>query len=453
MDYSASVLPVTSSDPTKSAIGTAFLVHREGDDGYYVTVAHVVRDVGGADSVEVGWQRATVVAAGSPDVPEDLAVVRGRAPAGARPILLRHAARPEDDFVIYGYERPPGVAGIRLRPLKGSLGLEQTFLAKSTAVRAWELHIDGAVIPGGFSGSPVVDAATDEAVAVTALSGGQGGVAISVSALATAWPAGAATLQPPSLTHRGIEVVCVPGGAFRMGTPHDQAQELSRSERDERFLDEVPEHDLVVRRFFIARYPTTYHQYRQFVEATGHRAPYRDDVVSKPYNWDPASRQFPRELEDCPVVLVSWHDARAYARWIGGRLPSESEWEKAARGVDGRTWPWGDDWDGSRANTSETRPLGLSPVGRFSPAGDSPFGVADMSGNAWEWCNSLFRPYPYVVEDRRESVSAPGNRVIRGGAWGNNRNRARAAARNATHPDDFGFTIGFRVAFDVGDIT
>jgi toxoflavin biosynthesis protein ToxD len=149
------------------------------------------------------------------------------------------------------------------------------------------------------------------------------------------------------------------------------------------------------------------------------------------------------------VVLVSWDDAVAYCEWLGGRLPTEAEWEKAARGTDGREWPWGDQWDPARCNTMESfNPPHMTAAGSFSPSGDSPYQVADMSGNVWEWCASVIVPYPYQSADGRESRAALGQRVIRGGSWGEGRYRCRCASRNATKPDDMGFTIGFRVVLD-----
>jgi formylglycine-generating enzyme required for sulfatase activity len=196
----------------------------------------------------------------------------------------------------------------------------------------------------------------------------------------------------------------------------------------------------------MSRFPVTNRQYYSFVQATGRSVPYREDEMSSRFNWNPAKRRYAPGTENCPVVLVSWHDARAYCRWTGTELPSEAEWEKAARGSrDAREWPWGDDWDPERANTAEAGRGTLAAVGTFSPAGDSPYGVSDMSGNIWQWCNSLFKEYPFDAKDGRESPASLGSRVIRGGAWGNDRFFARCATRNSAPPDDLGFSIGFRV--------
>jgi len=198
--------------------------------------------------------------------------------------------------------------------------------------------------------------------------------------------------------------------------------------------------------FLIARYPVTNSEYARFVNATDRTVKTRDDEWAAPYNWDTTSRTFPRELADHPVVMVSWEDAFDYCRWIGGRLPTEAEWEKAARAIDAREWPWGGQWDPKRCNTSEGGLQRITPVGQFSSAGDSPYGISDMSGNIWEWCSSALAPYPYRRNDGREATDSTSARVLRGGAWGENRYAARCATRLALPLDDFGVTMGFRLA-------
>jgi formylglycine-generating enzyme required for sulfatase activity len=170
--------------------------------------------------------------------------------------------------------------------------------------------------------------------------------------------------------------------------------------------------------FFIARTPVTNAEYARFVAATGHKPP---------EHW--RGKTPPRELADHPVVHVCWYDAKAYAEWAGTRLPTEEEWEKAARGYDGRAYPWGDDFDPERCNTAESRIGTTSPVGQYSPRGDSPYSAADMAGNVWEWTAS----------------EQSGGRVMRSGSFYHVQGGARCAFRHRYNPYDRDSYHGFRV--------
>jgi len=245
------------------------------------------------------------------------------------------------------------------------------------------------------------------------------------------------------ITFKGKEYIYIPSGPFTMGSQQSYAQKLNEIEKDNNFQLEIPQHQVTLNGYYIARYPVTNAEYRDFLEATNHPIPYRDDDWSKPFNWDQKNRNYPEGKGNHPVVLVSWHDAQAYCNWLGARLPSEAEWEKAARGNDAREWPWGQ-WQMNYCNTEESGIKGTLPVGQFSPQSDSPYGVGDMAGNVWEWCSSLREPYPYQENDGREVLAIPGKRVLRGGAWGLNRWGARCAFRNAADSEDYGFSIGFR---------
>jgi sulfatase modifying factor 1 len=177
---------------------------------------------------------------------------------------------------------------------------------------------------------------------------------------------------------------------------------------------------LILPEFWIDKTPVTNAEYARFVADTGHMPP---------KHWK--GKTPPDELLDHPVTWVSWHDAAAYAEWAGKRLPTEEEWEKAARGSDGREYPWGDRFDPSRCNTKESGIRNSTPVGQYSPQGDSPYGCVDMAGNVWEWTASDF--------DKS-------NKVLRGGSWDNYPGDALCAHRGRYPPLNWYISVGFRCA-------
>jgi formylglycine-generating enzyme required for sulfatase activity len=256
-------------------------------------------------------------------------------------------------------------------------------------------------------------------------------------------------------------------------------------------------HEVEVPAFYVARYPVTVAQFAPFVESGG----YDEPAYSTEAGWawrqgegegwgrPPEERGEPAFWRDSrynrpnqPVVGVTWFEAMAYARWLtvqwqaAGRqlqlwrngeirmpdlvsadtqfrLPTEAEWEKAARGTDGRTWPWGDEWDEARANTGEGRgEWTTTPVGLY-PGGASPYGVLDMMGNVWEWTSTRWggdwqRPDygpPYRVDDGREDQQGTVRRVLQGGSWGHLRDLARCAARRGGGPDLWYNDVGMRM--------
>ena len=151
-----------------------------------------------------------------------------------------------------------------------------------------------------------------------------------------------------------------------------------------------------------------------------------------------------------PVVGICWYEARAYCAWLSAqsgqrwRLPSEAEWEAAARGLTGRRYAWGDDFDPAFCNTFETHVRGTTPVGVF-PAGDTPEGIADLSGNVWEWTSSAYHPYPYAADSRREDPALVETGVLRGGSWIYLAVVARGSLRGAGGPGGRFYDRGFRV--------
>jgi formylglycine-generating enzyme required for sulfatase activity/energy-coupling factor transporter ATP-binding protein EcfA2 len=204
--------------------------------------------------------------------------------------------------------------------------------------------------------------------------------------------------------------------------------------------DGKPVHRVQVDEFQIAITPITNGQYWLFVSATG---------ANPPQHWQ--GDLPPKGKENHPVVYVSWHDALKYCEWLSKvtgkpvRLPTEAEWEKAARGdKDKRAYPWGDDFDPARCNSRESGIGGTSPVGIY-PTGASPYGALDMAGNVWEWCQSERGAYPYKSDDGREKLDGVAGRVVRGGSWSRPRGSARCAFRDDGHPGSRDGSLGFRV--------
>jgi serine/threonine-protein kinase len=223
----------------------------------------------------------------------------------------------------------------------------------------------------------------------------------------------------PRAVARETGMVAIPGSRFRMGPP-EQEQEV-----------ELPG-------FWVDRRPVTNAQYREFVEATGHPEP-RFWLVGNGVEV-PIGPEF-------PVVGVSWDDARSYAQWCGKRLPSEAEWERAARGTDARRFPWGNEPEPDRCNCRDSSRGGLEPVGA-RPRGAAPEGVEDLLGNTLEWTASPDVPFPYVPGGEREAATAPGKRILRGGSWFSHFRELSGWAR---YPELTGTcmpNVGFRCARD-----
>jgi formylglycine-generating enzyme required for sulfatase activity len=236
-------------------------------------------------------------------------------------------------------------------------------------------------------------------------------------------------------------MVLIPTGEFLMVSDPRRDKDADNDER--------PQHTLYLPDYYLARTPVTNAQYLAFVQATGQR---------QPRHWEGGKP--PGGKEDHPVVNVSWHDAVAYCRWLAEvtgkpyRLPSEAEWEKGARGADGRIYPWGDRWDARRCNTSEGGKGNTTPVGAY-PQGASPYGLLDMAGNVREWTVSLWgkdvaKPafkYPYDPTDGRENLETAPDflRVLRGGSFRYFQRNVRCANRSGDNPYSRGAYYGFRL--------
>ena len=251
----------------------------------------------------------------------------------------------------------------------------------------------------------------------------------------------------------------IPEGSFLMGS--------DKGRDPDAYDDELPQHEVALPTYYMARCPVTVAQFRSFVEDSGHEPSDRDSLGG---------------VANHPVVWVSWYDAIAYCEWLTERLkkwdetpeplagllhrdewvvrlPTEAEWEKAARGPDGHVFPWGDEADPNRANYGDTSIGTTSAVGCF-PGGASPYGVLDMSGNVWEWTLSLWGEdlakadfgYPYQPNDGREDIGAGRDvvRVLRGGAFYHSQNYVRCAYRYRYNPYYRYDYDGFRIVVAPG---
>jgi formylglycine-generating enzyme required for sulfatase activity len=256
----------------------------------------------------------------------------------------------------------------------------------------------------------------------------------------------------------------IPAGSFLMGTPERELSALAKAYGGTResYREESPQFSLHLPAFAIARTAVTNALYAVFVAETGARAP---------ITW--RGPQPPERLLDHPVVDISWEEASAFCAWLTAaspderrktkdqdaasdwsvgrsslvfRFPTEAEWERAARGTDGRAFPWGNTWDTARANTREGGRGSSSPVGAY-PGGASAAGCLDMAGNVWEWTSSLDRPYPFDARDGREDSRAPGRRIMRGGCYANPHGYARCACRFRMPPTMRNEFLGFRLAY------
>ena len=244
------------------------------------------------------------------------------------------------------------------------------------------------------------------------------------------------TELPDSLKREIEDIVLVPVGNFWRGSSYGYYER-----------DETPQKEIRVDSFYIMKYEVTNEQYAQFLSeidepATHHHG---DMLVGRRSDSYFAIGEYARY----PISYANWFDAQAYCDWGGRRLPTEAEWEKAARGgLEGMLYPWGDQApvcakgaeNGAQFYSCDGETV---PVGSFAPNG---YGLYDMAGNVWEWTSSLYEDYHYDATDGREDVEASGPRVLRGGSWSYGGNFLRVADRNRYVPYDSDLNFGFRCA-------
>lgn len=269
-----------------------------------------------------------------------------------------------------------------------------------------------------------------------------------------------ATSETPQLVFEP-QLVRISAGEFLMGSTQEQAKQAIKDGLKKEWANwEQPQRTVELSDYSIGKYPITNREYQAFV---------KDINYSPPSGWN--SDQYPSEKGDHPVVNVSWEDATNYCKWLSEktqkkfRLPTEAEWEKAARGTAGFIWPWGNEFGEENANTAEMKIDDTTAVDQFSPRGNSPYGCADMIGNVWEWCADWFdenqnKNHPVELkgmEKKGKNRLAEVNkdpqgpnkgfyRVLRGGSFYNLSWCSRCAYRSGSYPYYFFNLIGFRVA-------
>ncbi len=238
----------------------------------------------------------------------------------------------------------------------------------------------------------------------------------------------------------GAPMVLIPAGPFPMGVP-EGARDGGR--------DEYPLHEVYLDAYYIDKYEVTNGRYAEFVQVTGHRIPEHPADTARSL-WK--NGKVSKELVERPVVNVDWFDAEAYCRWAGKRLPTEAEWEKAARGTDQRRFPWGNVEPTHKHLNYNQRWIGertLMPVGSYE-AGKSPYGVYDMAGNVWEWVADWYDDHYYEKSPPR-NPKGPENgthKIHRSSGWYVETPLVRIFTRVKSDPRNRNESTGFRCAIE-----
>ncbi|KAF0190723.1 MAG: sulfatase modifying factor 1 [Gammaproteobacteria bacterium] len=299
----------------------------------------------------------------------------------------------------------------------------------------------------------------------------------------------AANKAPATAEAREDNMVRMPEAAFIMGSDKTDARDIRKEFGFQRelYLDEHPQHRVTLPAFLIDKYEVANATYKKFIMATAAAEPAQwiqngynvrdnrlrnfgvDDlrmIASQYFELDRDTSTMDRDSlldeftkiqayrDTLPVTGVSWYDAYSYCKWAGKRLPSEAEWERAARGTDGREFPWGDEWDEGKANNGKTgddRYFGIMASGSFE-TDRTPEGVYDLGGNVSEWVSDWYQPYP--GSDYRHEAFGEVTKVVRGGGAGIGHYALgyffRGARRGFTDPSSLSTDVGFRCAMDAG---
>jgi formylglycine-generating enzyme required for sulfatase activity len=476
------VVRITAAPPGQNQkVGTGFIVRLEKDLAYIVTAAHVVSGdaqprVQFFTQEDVSVQATVRHSEGDDEVTGlALLVVRGKdnLPSGLTVLTLASASRlsGNEEIVVIGPPRGAGDWAI----LKGGIASRQ----------GRYMTID-ANIDEGNSGGPIIHSGEVVGLIGGVTRYGRGVTAGSVREYLeghgidtrAAPPAAVARVQPipsiptkPEKSHPafdreitgkdGSPMVLIPAGEFLMGSPDGEGDK-----------DEHPQRQVSLDAFYMDKFEVTVVRYAEFFQSTKR---------SKPLYWDQEDINKHRNL---PVIGVDWNDAEAYCRWAGKRLPTEAEWEKAARGTDRRTYPWGNEQPTSRLANFGKKSTKNLPFSRLAPmegyeaksfgkktfgekstqnayeeflapvegyeAGNSPYGLHHMAGNVWEWTDDWYddQYYKNIPGNNPRGPSNGDFRVIRGGSWSTDPAYVRSASRNRNTPTARLVTIGFRCAQD-----
>lgn len=260
-------------------------------------------------------------------------------------------------------------------------------------------------------------------------------------------------------------MIMIPEGTFRMGSTFAEITEtLEECKQYDNtcglwwFEDEYPDNLIYLKTYWIDLFEVTNEKYLEFVKQTGHRpaldASCETPNCQKGNLW--RGNSFPERIRDQPVTQVNWYDADAYCKWRGKRLPTEAEWEKAARGPGGNKYPWGNSSPKGRATYSRKwrGVYTMTDVGSYS-TGVSVYGVFDMAGNAWEWVSDWYgrKHYSYIAKENPQGPAEGELKVVRGGSWVNYPDTLRSAGRRWSRPEVLFNDTGFRCAKDAPDET